>query len=238
MGLFGKKKKSGLNQANNGGWDPNIDGGWNPPDNGGWNPPDDGGWNPPDDGGWNPPDDGGWDPNPPQGNTVPTRKRKGFDPSGLIAILVMVIVIGLLYVGISSIIGPRGGQSKEVIADLQSSVNNLDSERFNNTLEPDTKRVTQVYFETLQSTTEADLSNAFAMALNTICPDMIPNEPDESVTYLLKNMEIVPVKLGLPGKTRKVKCKVQLDGELYENIIISLRKNDGVPCIKSIELTK
>ena len=241
MGLF-KKKKQDLDPNNDGGWDPNADGGWDPNADGGWDPNADGGWDPNADGGWAPNTDGGWGQDPwpdDDAGNGPSRKkkRKGFDPSGLITVLVAVVVIGLLYVGVSSIIGPGRGKSREVITELQSSVNDLDSTRFIKVLDPETKRSIQVIFATLQSTEESDLADAFAKALNTICIDMVPTDTDKEVTALMKNMEIVPLKYGLPGKTRKIKCKVQYDDTIFEYIKITLQKYDGETCIKSIVRT-
>ena len=142
----------------------------------------------------------------------------------------------LLYVGVSAIIGPRTGQCKEVIAELQTGVNNLDASKFVNVLEPKTKRIIQVIFATIKVTTDVDMANAFAQALNTLCSDFLPSETQEPVTDLLKRIEIVPVNYGIPGITRKVKCKIQFDGVTYQYIRITLKKIEHETFIEKIVL--
>ena len=164
------------------------------------------------------------------------RKKSSFDPGILVVIIGAIIVIGLLYVGVSSIWGPRTGQCKETIAELQGGINELNPDRFINVLEPKTKRIIQIIFVTLESTTDVDMSNAFADALNSICKGLLPSGTGEPVTDLLKKIEIVPVNYGLPGFTRSVKCKVQFDGVTYKYIRIKLKKYEGETYIKGITL--
>lgn len=171
-----------------------------------------------------------------QSNQSSKKKKGGFDPSILPVIIGAIVVIGLLYVGVSSILGPRTGECKETIAELQGGINELNPDRFINVLEPKTKRIVQVIFVTLESTTDIDLSNAFADALNSLCKGLLPSDTGEPVTDLLKKIEIVPVTYGLPGFTRKVKCKVQFDGVTYKQIKITLKKYEGETYIKGITL--
>ena len=172
----------------------------------------------------------------PRQSSKKKKKKSSFDPSILLVIVGAIVVIGLLYVGVSSIWGPRTGQCKEVISELQGGINELNPDRFINVLEPKTKRVIQIIFVTLESTTDIDLSNAFSDALNSICRGMIPSDTGEPVTDLLKKIEIVPVNYGMPGFTRSVKCKVQFDGVTYKYIRIKLKKYEGETYIKGITL--
>lgn len=162
--------------------------------------------------------------------------QKGSNLGKIGVIIGAIIVIGLLYVGVSSIWGPRTGQCKETIAELQGGINELNPDRFINVLEPKTKRIIQIIFVTLESTTDIDMSNAFADALNSICKGLLPSDTGEPVTDLLKKIEIVPINYGLPGFTRSVKCKVQFDGVTYKYIRIKLKKYEGETYIKGITL--
>ena len=164
----------------------------------------------------------------------PKKKSAGLGSIGVI--IGAIIVIGLLYVGVSSIWGPRTGQFKETIAELQGGINELNPDRFINVLEPKTKRIIQIIFVTLESTTDIDMSNAFADALNSICKGLLPSDTGEPVTDLLKKIEIVPINYGLPGFTRSVKCKVQFDGVTYKYIRIKLKKYEGETYIRGITL--
>ena len=170
------------------------------------------------------------------GKKKSTRNRRGFDPSALLLVLGGIIVIGLLYVGISAVIGPRVGESKEVIAELQGGINELNPDRFVNVLEPKTRRIIQVIFIAVESMTDIDLTNAFSQALNTLCVGFLPSDTNEPVTDLLKKVEIVPVNFGLPGRTRKVKCKVKFDDVTYQYIKVTLQKYEGETYINKIEL--
>lgn len=162
--------------------------------------------------------------------------QKGSNLGKIGVIIGAIIVIGLLYVGVSSIWGPRTGQCKETIAELQGGINELNPDRFINVLEPKTKRIIQIIFVTLESTTDIDMSNAFADALNSICKGMLPSDTGEPVTDLLKKIKIVPINYGLPGFTRSVKCKVQFDGVTYKYIRIKLKKYEGETYIRGITL--
>ena len=177
------------------------------------------------------PFDGGGQPQPSK-----SKNKKKFDASALLLVLGGIIVIGLLYVGVSAVIGPRVGESKEVIAELQGGINELNPDRFVNVLEPKTRRIIQVIFIAVESMTDIDLTNAFSQALNTLCVGFLPSDTNEPVTDLLKKVEIVPVNFGLPGRTRKVKCKVKFDDVTYQYIRVTLQKYEGETYINKIEL--
>lgn len=167
-------------------------------------------------------------------NKQSKKGKKSFDPKSLLVVVITIVVIALIYVGVSSIIGPRTGESKEVIAELQEGVNTLNPDKFINVLEPKTKRIVQVVFAGLKSATDIDLSDAFAQALNMICSNIIPSDSEEPLTDLLKKVEIVPVSYGLPGITRSVKCKIQFDGVTYAYVRINLKKLSGETYISKI----
>ena len=236
MGLFGRKNKQGPGQDQYN----NDDNNWGSPD--GFDPGQDQnnadgepwGFDP-----WEgmPGQDPGQDPDPDRNeddNNASSGRRKAFDTRIPVIILAVVVVILLSYVGVSSVIGPRVGQSKEVISELQSGINDLDPTRFVNVLEPKNRLIVQMIFAAIQGSTDVDLSNAFADALNTLCSGVLPSDTGKPVTDILKKVKIVPVNYGLPGKTRNVKCKIQFDGVTYQYIRITLEKYEGETYIKSI----
>ena len=178
--------------------------------------------------------------NQPGGSSSGKKKKKkgSSDPKSLLVIVAALIVIALLYTGVCAVIGPRGGECKEVITEFQEGINELDAKKFINVLDPRVKRLVQVVFIGVESTTDIDVSNAFAQALNTLCSDMLPSDSSEPVTDLLKKIEITPVNYGLPGKTRSVKCKVQFDGVTYKYIRIKIKKYEGECFISSISMIR
>ena len=234
MGLFGKRKSQDLNQDqsdNDSSWVSSDGDGTNQDPNTGNNR----GFDP-----WEMDMDQEPDPDSDQdddaGNTGTSNGSKGFHSNILIVVLAVIIVVGLLYAGVSSVIGPTVGQSKEVISDLQGGINDLDPTQFVNVIEPRTRHVIRMIFPAVQGTTGVDLSTVFADAMNTLCSGMLPSDTNEPVTDLLRRIRIVPVNYGFPGKTRSVKCKIQFDGITYQYIRITIQKYEGESYINSITL--
>lgn len=170
------------------------------------------------------------------GETMSRRKKKKSGLGGLIAVVAVILVLALLFVGVTSVIGPGKGACEEVIAEFQSSVNTLEDKRFLAVLEPETRRSIQVLFVTSTGSADTDLSNAFSRALDAICPGFLAADPNGDPKDVLEKIVIEPVKFGLPGKTRKVKCEVRYGNGMDQVIRITLQKYEGKCLIKSISL--
>ena len=170
------------------------------------------------------------------GETMSRRKKKKSGLGGLIAVVAVILVLALLFVGVTSVIGPGKGACEEVIAEFQSSVNTLEDKRFLAVLEPETRRSIQVLFVTSTGSADTDLSNAFSRALDAICPGFLAADPNGDPKDVLEKIVIEPVKFGLPGKTRKVKCEVRYGNGMDQLVRITLQKYEGQCLIKSIVL--
>lgn len=168
--------------------------------------------------------------------TMSRRKKKKSGVGGLIAVVAVIVVLALIFVGVTSVIGPGKGACEEVIAEFQSSVNSLEDKRFLAVLEPETRRSIQVLFVTSTGSADADLSNAFSQALDAICPGFLAADPKGDTKDVLEKIVIEPVKFGLPGKTRKVKCEVRYGNGMDQLVRITLQKYEGQCLIKSIVL--
>ncbi len=163
------------------------------------------------------------------------RKSSGGGSKVLIGILVAVLVVVGVYVGVSSILGPRRGECTEVIGTVQSGLNNLDPQQVVSVLKPSVRTVLGGALTLGQIATDTDSSELLTEAVNALGGGLMPDDSIDTAEYF-KGIEIKPIRYGLPGLTRRVRCRVMYNGTTYSYINITIKKHYGESYIDSVSL--
>ena len=170
---------------------------------------------------------------------VPVKQKK--NPVAMIGkvlgtVAVMAAIIIGVYLLFSVITGPSRKQCKTLMADFQYACNEVDLSRIADCLEPSlaTKIKAAIVIGDL---TGQDIDDLLKMAVNTLGSGFMPKDSTAEITDVFKTITIEPVKYGLPGKKRVVRCRCSIMGvEQYLNFTV--KKVHGSCYIDKVEIPK
>lgn len=172
-------------------------------------------------------------------NTKKKKKggNKGGNPLGkILGAVVVIAVICAVFFAVTSVIGPRKGECKEVIETAQSGFNNLDPQQVTSVLNPSIRTKIDAILLLTQVVTDESASEILTTAVNYLGSGLVPGDLEASEFF--KQVELEPYKFGLPGSSRKVTCRVKINGTTYQNVIITIKKSHGEAYIDKVRLAK
>lgn len=151
----------------------------------------------------------------------------------LVAAVFLVGLLGGTIIG--AIYSPSRSECKKIIAEFQESCNELDTNGILNCLKPSVSNPLKIALGIGSAVTSQSSDEMLENILEALGGGMseITENTDLSVKSLFETMELHAKRFGLPGRTRKVKCKAIVGG-LQQNVYIYITKWDGDPYISKV----
>lgn len=169
-------------------------------------------------------------------NKTKRRKKSGNIVGKLITVVVIIALIVGILAGVGAIIGPTRGQCKDTIETAEHAITTMDVNEFCDVIEPVMGRKLRALIMVANVVTPGDAANYISSTIEQLGGSILPDGMD--VEDVLDQIEIEPYKFGLPGKVRKVKCRLNVSGSTYAKVEISLKKFEGEVYITKIKSVK
>lgn len=175
-----------------------------------------------------PTDDGG-------SNKKKRKKKKG----GFKIVLAVIACLVLVWFVVGIFVGPTDRQCREKVEDFQSACNSLSANALLDCMHP-------------AIATPAKLAVMAAGAITDTRPDdwlpqlvsymgsgisSITKGTDLDLTDVFRQMKLTVRRVGLPGRTRRVRCRLTA-GVVSQDVYIYFRKSRGTTYIQKIRLVK
>ena len=175
-----------------------------------------------------PADDGG-------SNKKKRKKKKG----GFKIVLAVIACLVLVWFVVGIFVGPTDRQCREKVEDFQSACNSLSANALLDCMHP-------------AIATPAKLAVMAAGAITDTRPDdwlpqlvsymgsgisSITKGTDLDLTDVFRQMKLTVRRVGLPGRTRRVRCRLTA-GVVSQDVYIYFRKSRGTTYIQKIRLAK
>lgn len=173
-------------------------------------------------------DDGG-------SNKKKRKKKKG----GFKIVLAVIACLVLVWFVVGIFVGPTDRQCREKVEDFQSACNSLSANALLDCMHP-------------AIATPAKLAVMAAGAITDTRPDdwlpqlvsymgsgisSITKGTDLDLTDVFRQMKLTVRRVGLPGRTRRVRCRLTA-GVVSQDVYIYFRKSRGTTYIQKIRLAK
>ena len=150
-------------------------------------------------------------------------------------VLVIVIVAGSI---ISSMIGPTRGDCKEVLETFEDGCNELDFLKLADVVDPTYRNAIKAILITVSGVLPDDVVEKVAEIIDNATGGFLGQAANGSgLANVMRSVKIEPMRFGMPGKSRVVKCKVTA-GVFDAYINVTIKKKNKECYIAKVEIAK
>lgn len=166
------------------------------------------------------------------------QKRKSSSGAGsrILAVIVVILLLGI--VGSTAkglILSPSRSECKEMVADFQTACNTLDTNDILNCLKPSIANPLRIALGIGSMVTSKSSEEILENILEALGGGLseLTNNSELSIQNVFELIQIEPVKISFPKKTRKVKCRANIVG-LEKMIYVYVTKEGGKAYISKV----
>ncbi len=153
----------------------------------------------------------------------------------IVAVLVVVILAGSIY---GALVGATRGQCKQVLETFEDGCNELDFMKIADVIDPSYRNAIKAIAMVASGALSSDAVEQLAQLIDKATGGFLSQAANgEGLSNVLRSVKIEPMRFGLPGKSRVVKCKVSA-GVFSAYINVTIKKKHREAYIAKIEIAK